>query len=232
MTGWLRAAERWLRTPTERANFALFQGLFCAALALQILIHFREQLDFLARRAKFDAALDLPVPYLQHAPLLGIFHVPELGPPAFCVVGAVLVAALLGAGLGYRARLLLALSLVAYFLYFGQILELGYVRRKTNGIPFILLILLLSPDLSRRTPTEVLRGIRRPGEIWTPAWPLVLVKLFLGWPTSPPAFPSSATQDGPGRSATCSRPISSSTRSRTTGRWPCGWPGARPSASS
>lgn len=179
-TRWLRAAERWLHTPTERGNLALFQGLFCGALAFQILLHFPEQLDFLHRRAAFDDALGLPVPYLQHAPLLGIVEVPALGPLAFCLVGAVLVAALLGAGFGARARLLLAVSLVAYFLYFGQILELGYVRRKTNPIPFLLLILLLAPELCRNTPAAVLRGLRHPGRYEAPAWPLVLVKLFLG----------------------------------------------------
>jgi HTTM domain len=176
---WLAGVEHRLEARTELANFVLFQSLFCLGLLLQIGIHFREQLTFLLRHRAFEALLDLPASDTMRAVLLGKLEVPELGTLAFCAVGAVLLISLLGAALGYRVRLLLAVALAAYFLYFGQILELGYVRRKANLIPLILLILLMSPDLRRCRPFEKLRSLRLPDPDSTPAWPLVLVKLTL-----------------------------------------------------
>jgi hypothetical protein len=179
MRTWLAEVERRLQARTELGNFVLFQSLFCLGLLLQIGIHFREQLDFLLRRRAFEALLDLPASDTMRAVLLGKLEVPELGTLAFCAVGAVLLLSLLGAVLGYRVRLLLAVALAACFLYFGQILELGYVRRKANLIPLILLILLMSPDLRRCRPLEMLRSLRRPDPRSTPVWPLVLVKVTL-----------------------------------------------------
>lgn len=175
-------AEGRLQTRTELGNLALFVTLFCGCLLLQTLIHFPEQLDFLARRAVFDAQLDMAPSYLRHAPLLGLASVPELGRRGFVLAGVVFGASLLGAALGFRTRLLVAIALVMFFVYFGQILELGYVRRKTNLVPFILLILVMTPDLGRCSPSAwlaPLRRIRQPDPSSTPAWPLVLVKVLL-----------------------------------------------------
>ena len=187
MSRWLERIDGWFQARTELANLGLFIWLFCTGLLLQTVIHFPEQLDFLLRRAAFDAQLDLTPSYLRRAPLLGLVEIPELGPLGFGLAGAVLVAGLLAAALGVRARLLLAIALAAYFVYFGQILELGYVRRKTNIIPFILLILLMAPDLRRCRPSVWLAALRRirqpePGSMpprSTPVWPLVLIKLLL-----------------------------------------------------
>lgn len=184
MSRWLQRTVGWFRAQTELANLALFVSLFCAGLFLQTLIHFPEQLDFLVRRAAFDAQLDMTPSYLRQAPLLGLANVPGLGRLGFVLAGAVFGASLLGAALGVRTRLLVVVALVMFFIYFGQILELSYVRRKTNLIPFILLILAVAPDLRRCRPSvwfAALRRIRQPDPILTPAWPLMLVKFVLAW---------------------------------------------------
>lgn len=184
MNRWLGRTEGWLQARTELGNLALFVSLFCAGLLLQTLINFPEQLDFLVRRAAFDAQLDMTPSYLRQAPLLGLASVPELGRLGFVLAAAVFGASLLGAALGVRARLLVVVALVMFFVYFGQILELGYVRRKTNLIPFILLILVMAPDLRRCSPSvwfAALRRIRQPDPSSTPAWPLVLIKVLLAW---------------------------------------------------
>jgi hypothetical protein len=59
------------------------------------------------------------------------------------------------------------MALAIYFLYFGQILELSYIRRKTNLIPFIFVILVAAP------------GTTRPLTETVPGWPLLLVKALL-----------------------------------------------------
>lgn len=184
MSRWLERTEGRLQAQTELANLALFVSLFCAGLLLQTLIHFPEQFDFLIRRAAFDAQLDMTPSYLRQAPLLGLASVPGLGRLGFVLAGAVCGASLLGAALGVRARLLLVVALVMFFMYFGQIVELGYVRRKTNLIPFILLILALAPDLRHCRPSvwfAALRRIRQPDPSSTAAWPLVLIKFVLAW---------------------------------------------------
>lgn len=179
MSAWPSRAERWFQTRTELANLALFQTLFCGGLALQILVHFREQLEFLHRRRAFEAVLDLRGAYGAAPPLLGLVQVPELGATASCVVGGVLVASLVGAALGVRARLLVGVALATWFLYFGQIQELDYVRRKANLLPFVLWILLMAPGLGGTGPRAAARALRSPGSETTPVWPLVLVKLTL-----------------------------------------------------
>lgn len=184
MSRWLERTEGWFHARTELANLALFVSLFCAGLLLQTLIHFPEQLDFLTRRAAFEAQLEMTPSYLRQAPLLGLASVPELGRLGFVLAGAVFGAGLLGATLGVRTRLLLVVALVMFFIYFGQILELGYVRRKTNLIPFILLILAMAPDLRRCGPSvwlARLRRIRQPDPSSTPVRPLTLVKFVLAW---------------------------------------------------
>ena len=59
------------------------------------------------------------------------------------------------------------MALIAYFFYFNPIMSLAYIQRKTNLIPLVLLILLLSPGLSQ--------PLTQP----TPIWPLWLVKAAL-----------------------------------------------------
>ncbi len=135
----------------------LFLWLYVAALASQFLWCFREQVRYLQIR-------DLR---LRPLPLLSVIPMPRLKVSAFRWVGAVWVICLLAACVGPFARLFLILSIGGYFLYFAQIPDLAYIRRKTNLIPLILLVCLFAP------------GIEAPLEIPAPLWPLFLVKLMI-----------------------------------------------------
>ena len=137
----------------------LFLLLYCLATALQFTLHAREQLHFwrtMPRRV-----------YGNPPRLLGRVQLPALTEGQFLLAGGLFVAGLLGATVGILPQFFLLVALIAYFFYFNPIMPLAYIQRKTNLIPIVLLILLLSPGLSQ--------PLAQP----TPLWPLWLVKAAL-----------------------------------------------------
>lgn len=135
----------------------LFTTLFCGYLALQVAWSYRDQYRYF---------LLLP-PQEKTALLLGHWRVLRLGRWAFLLWGVLLIGGLALAAFGWNARIGLSTALVAYFLYFGQIMQLGYVQRKTHLLPLVLGVLLLAPDSTRGW--------------WTPGadWPLWMVQGML-----------------------------------------------------
>ena len=167
----------WLKRETEAADLALFQFLFCSALGLQLLLHFQEQLEFYNRYPLFRDQLALLGRFGRYAFVEGIVEVPALSPWGFSIAGISLILSLFTTAFGYRARAFLILALFSYFAYFGQILPL--VSKKTNSIPFVLLILACAPGIDRFRPGFVWSQLRATEPQRCPAWPLTLVKLFL-----------------------------------------------------
>lgn len=135
----------------------LFLLLYVAALLAQFAWCFGDQARYLRTR---DARL-------RPLPLLAIIPMPRLGETPFRWLGAGLMVCLVAACFSPLPQPFLALAIAGYFLYFAQIPDLAYIRRKTNLIPLILLVFLLSP------------GIDAPLSQATPAWPLFLVKLMV-----------------------------------------------------
>jgi hypothetical protein len=139
---------------TEYNHIRLFMMLYCTALGIQMLLNFRAQLRFFATQPSDVRATRI----------LGKVPLPKLSVQAFTVVGLCLCVSLFLASSGFQPRFFLSLSLIGYFLYFGQIRNLAYIRRKTNILPFVLLILVVSPALS-----DALNHA-------TPIWPIFLIK--------------------------------------------------------
>ena len=137
----------------------MFLILFCGTLAVQLLLNFHDQLRFLQTSPTRI--------YGRSARLLGFYDIPTLNTKQFCFTGLVFILSLLSATAGIASRWCLLVALCCYFLYFGQIISLGYVQRKTNLIPIVLLILLVSPSIGH------------PLQQSAPLWPVVLTKIAL-----------------------------------------------------
>jgi len=140
-------------------HVALFARLFSAVLAIQLLLHFREQyLYFKTQPGRI---------YGKPLKVLGLFRLPELGEMQFLFSGCLLLLSLVCCAAGWWPRIFIFIALVCYFPYFNSILSLAYVQRKTNLLPFVLLVLLVSPSVDK--------------QLYAPAtsWELVLVKIGL-----------------------------------------------------
>lgn len=137
----------------------MFLILFCAALALQILINFRQQLRY------FESQ---PTRIYKNPPLLlNRVKIPVLSKTGFISTGFILVFCLIFSTIGYYPRFFILLSLVCYFLYFNPIISLSYIQRKTNLIPIVLFILLFSPSIDAQLDQP------------TTGWSILLVKIVL-----------------------------------------------------
>ncbi|MGN6398638.1 MAG: hypothetical protein ACTHMI_23920 [Mucilaginibacter sp.] len=69
--------------------------------------------------------------------------------------------------LGFYARVFVFIALISYFFYFSQIISLAYIQRKTNLLPIVLLVLLLSPSLDKPLLAP------------STGWELLLIKIAL-----------------------------------------------------
>ncbi len=138
-------------------HVAMFAKLFCAALLAQMLVSFGEQLRYF----KTQPARIYGKPLL----LLGKFRLPSLNVSQFAIIGVVLVLSLVFSLFGFYPRFFIFVALVCYFPYFNSILSLSYVQRKTNLLPFVMLVLVLSPALD--APLD------EPATLWE----LVLIKI-------------------------------------------------------
>lgn len=150
--------QNWF-IPLEANHTRMFAVLFCAALAVQLIVHWRAQAQFFQTQ---PARLYGPPPRL-----MGLWQLPTLSYRWFLVSGFGLLIGLLGAITGAATRLFLLLALISSVFYFCQILPLSWIQRKTNLLPLVLLILLAAPASAK------------PLDSPTPPWPLFLTKLCL-----------------------------------------------------
>lgn len=145
--------------PVAPNSVALFARLFAAVLAIQLLISFRDQyLYFKTQPARI---------YGKPSRLLGRFRLPALTAAQFLGAGIVLLVSLILIATGFLPRLFILIALVCYFLYFNPILSLAYVQRKTNLLPFVLFVLLVSPSIGNSLDEPATR------------WELVLIKIAI-----------------------------------------------------
>lgn len=144
---------------TSPNHVALFARLFSAVFAIQLLISFRDQyLYFKSQPTRI---------YGKPAKILGRFRLPAINASQFRDVGFLLLLSLLFIIIGFLPRLFALSALICYFFYFHSILSLAYVQRKTNLLPLVLLILVVSPSVDEHLLAP------------STTWELVLVKIAL-----------------------------------------------------
>ena len=114
------------------SELQVFRAAYCDLIALLVVTQMGRHRVFLSTRGTLDHGA---------ARVLDVLPLPRLRGPAFLVAGVVLVLSLICVGLQFAPRVAAGVSLAAYFLYFGQITDLEDVRRKTNAIPLVLVVL-------------------------------------------------------------------------------------------
>ncbi len=145
-----------------------FRTLFCGLVLCRLLYSFGDQARYVASPI-FDGYMAVPVIRAG---------VPALPYWAFISSGVGLAVCLGLAAVGIRGQLCLWLCLPLYFLYFGHLLGLSYIARKTNLIPLILLTLALTPNVGALSIRALLRGgSDRPAPAWTFEVPKLLVAM-------------------------------------------------------
>jgi len=118
----------------------LFLILFCGTFSWQILLAFPAQYRYFKSK---------PARIFGAPPrLLGRFRLPSLQRSQFLALGSILIFSLLVAMCGFLPRLFMLVALASYFLYFNPIFSLASVRRKTNLIPMVMVVLLLAPGIT------------------------------------------------------------------------------------
>lgn len=147
--------ETFFTRTTEGNQVKLFMLLSCGYLLAQFADNWREQWRFRVSAGEL----------WQTGRVLGLVRIPRLKPRAFALVGLGFGTSLVCICLGFHPRLFLGLAMLAYFLYFGQILSLSYIRRKTNIIPIVFLFLLATPGLDAPLSQDNVM------------WPLQMIKL-------------------------------------------------------
>ena len=139
-------------------NYTLiFTKLFCITLALQISLNFNAQLRYFQTSPRKI--------YGNPLKLLNAFKLPELTTVQFKLSGLGLIVCLLLATAGIVTRVFIGLAIPLYFLYFSQIISLAYVQRKTNLLPLVLFILLVSPTIT--FPLNNMASVK---------WPIILIE--------------------------------------------------------
>ena len=113
----------------------VFVTLYCATLAATIALCHGDQLRWLRLTRGFE----------RTGAVLGRWRLPHLSDTQFHLLGALLVLCLVSAAANVVPRAALLSAAILYFPYFGQILRLSYVNRKTNLMPQILLVLAVAP---------------------------------------------------------------------------------------
>jgi hypothetical protein len=146
-------------TPVGINYVRMFLILFCGTLTIQFIWSFRDQLLF------FKTS---PAKTYDEMPLMfGFLKLPAVGQSLFVLSGIVFVVGLISAAAGILPRLAILVSLICYFFYFGQISSLSYIRKKTNLLAVVLLILLASPSVGQ--------PLYEP----SPQWPIFLIKFAI-----------------------------------------------------
>lgn len=127
----------------------LFAILYCGSLSVIVIWRHRQQ----SRYARLLGPFETP------EKVLGRWRIPRLNNRQFHLVGFCFVGCLVLGMLQPTARIALATAIPLYFVYFGQFLGISYVVRKSNLIPQILLILVLSPSIDKALPVASSRWV-------------------------------------------------------------------------
>lgn len=133
-------------------SVAVFSQLFLGSLVVLHTILLPRAYRYCANGARLSSVQPDIRYFLRPGPphLLGCIRLPVLSPGATLSAGIVLscslIAALLAPGPVF-ARTALAGAAISSLIYFSQLRDFNFVRRKANTIPVILLLLCLSPGI-------------------------------------------------------------------------------------
>src|SRR5258708_36834865 len=127
--------------PSGVNQVRMFLTLFSLTFAIQLIRNFGDQYNYF--RTSPDKI------YGDSPRVLGLFKLPNMSSGVFILSGVILFLSLVSAALGMLPRLAVAVALFFYFFYFSQIILISYVNRKTNLIPIVLMILLVSPSIAK-----------------------------------------------------------------------------------
>lgn len=142
------------------SNYILvFTKLFCALTVLQLVINFNTQYRYFKTNPT--------VIYGKAIMLLGFFQLPKLSKQQFVLSGVTLIISLIFCFFGVFPRLFILVAFICYFIYFTSIISMAQVQRKTNILPFVFLVLLVSPSLNKTFDTPAT------------TWELVLIKIAI-----------------------------------------------------
>lgn len=144
---------------TPPNHVAAFAKLFCGLLAIIVSLNFKDQLAFFRSRPEHI--------YGKPIKLLNTYQIPSPTENQFIALGFVIIISLLMVTFGLYPKLFIIATFVSYFFYFNPISSLSYIQRKTNIIPLVLLVLLVSPHTGQ------------PLDVPATEWELVLVKIAL-----------------------------------------------------
>lgn len=145
--------------PIHLNVIAVFAKLFSATWAIVLFIHHRQQVRYVQTQ---------PIKiYGPPSKLLGFCEIPLLNIVIFKRVGWVLIGSLVAIAAGILPRFFVFVSLICYLPYYSSIQSLAYIQRKTDLLPFVLLVLFISPSLD--TPLNML----------TSKWEVVLIQVGL-----------------------------------------------------
>jgi uncharacterized membrane protein YphA (DoxX/SURF4 family) len=140
-------------------NVLMFERLFCSMLAIQLIVNFKAQLRYFKTQPY--------IIYGKPVKLLAKFQIPAVNETWFVFFGIVLILCLITAAIGFCPQLFLLIALLCYFPYFSSIISLADIQRKTNLIPLVLLVLMVSPSLNHSLYQPSTR------------WEIVLIKISI-----------------------------------------------------
>ena len=143
--------------PIHANTIGVFAKLFSATFAIMLLVHFNQQLRYFKSQPTRVQ--------IKPEKLFDIYEIPPLNVLLFKVLGWVMIGSLLAIVVGFLPRFFIFITLVCYIPYFNAIQSLEYIVRKSNLLPFVLLVLLVSPSLN--TPLS----------ISVPNWDVILIKI-------------------------------------------------------
>lgn len=138
-------------------DLVLFTKLFSIIFAILLLFNFYNQYRFFRTSPQKV--------YAKKVKILGLFYLPDLSEKQFLLLGFTLLLSLMMIAFGIYTKLFIAIALLSYFSYYSSIIKLDYIQRKTNLLPFILIVLLLSPALNKDADTSY------------PSWEILLIKI-------------------------------------------------------
>ena len=111
--------------------------MYCGVIAVQMLLHFRDQLDFL--RSEPQKVYGRPPKFL------GIIPLPAVNEGVFISAGVCFIGALAAVAFDRARNVALIVALVCFVIYFPPILPLAYIQRKANPVPLVLAVALVAP---------------------------------------------------------------------------------------
>lgn len=144
---------------TDKNEVQMFATLFLCYLIFQLLINFRKQWQYFNTQP-----LKL---YENKIKILGKFTIPTPNKSQFLIYSIALPLTLTLALFNIYPKIFLFLSLIFYFLYFTPITSFPDVQRKTNLIPLVMIILLVSPFFGETLDKK------------STNWEIILVKVLI-----------------------------------------------------